>query len=385
MAVFSLVRRASIAGLIASAALFYALPASAAGSLTITQKSPVGTFGDWTITQPNSGQVTIRSGEIKTFPLAEAGVYVLMVTPPESAKLTAVVTTDGTQTLSTTLHNFSFEVAEGQSVDVTLSYRYDGTIVVDSEPQGVSFELLASNSVRLTGITPATFTGLAPLTYRVTFQQLPDCYILPMQQRTLQANQTLSFFGHFTCGQQNPVVEEPAVVTEVPSETMPNERTLQIWATVQQSEVLPGDTARVTITVKNTGDRTVHDVSVSAQFDATLLSASIPMPRFGKVENDVLSWDIPELYAGKFWTVTVPLTANDVLQSGHKTSVTARVSASDITGGDDTQHVATVNIGIMTALPETGVRFDILFLAAAILFTLSIACFQKRQMIKVRA
>ena len=366
-------------------ALLFSVPAHAAGSLVITQKSPLEIFGDWTLTQPNGGQVTIRGGETKSFPLATAGVYVLMVTPPTDAKLAATVTTDGTQTLATVQRNFSFDIADGQNVDILLSYRYDGIVVVDSEPQGASFELLASSSLRLTGVTPATFTGMAPLTYRVTFQQLPDCYILPQQQRTLGANETLSFFGNYTCGAQRSSSSSSASsASTVPGAEVPNERTVRIWVAAHQAEVLPGDTARFTITVKNTGDRTVHDLAVSAQFDPRKLAAGATLPRFGTLDGNVVAWKIPDILAGQYWSVTLPLTVNASLQQGNTATVTARVSASDLTGGTDDQHVATAVVGVMTTMPQTGMRFDVLFLLFAIAWTIVLAGMQRKQTVKVR-
>ncbi len=378
-------RGASIGALMLGA-LVFSTPAYAAGSLVITQKSPLEIYGDWTLTQPNGGQVTIRGGEVKSFPLATAGTYVLMVTPPSDAKLSATVTTDGVQTLATAQRNFSFEIADGQSVDILLTYRYDGTVIVDSEPQGASFELLASSSLRLTGVTPATFTGMAPLTYRATFQRLPDCYILPQQERTLGANETLSFFGRYTCGVQSSSSSSSASSeSSVPSEEVPNERTVRIWVAAHQAEVLPGDVARFTITVKNTGDRTVHDLSVSAQFDPAMLTPGMSLPRFGTQQGNVIAWEIPNLLAGQFWTVTLPLTVSKDLAQGDQTTVTARVSASDLTGGEDDQHVAAATVGVMTSLPQTGVRFDVLFLLAAILWTALFTSIQRRQTVQVRS
>lgn len=385
IAPFSL--RGACTGMLMLGALLLTTPAHAAGSLVITQKSPIDVYGDWTLTQPSGGQVTIRGGESKSFPLATAGVYMLMVTPPTDAKLSATVTTEGTQTLATAQRNVSFEIADGQSVEILLSYRYDGTVIVDSEPQGASFELLASNAVRLTGVTPATFTGMAPLTYRVTFQRMEDCYILPQQQRTLGANQTLTFFGRYTCGIASSAAFSSSVssASSVPSAEVPNERTVRIWAAAHQNEVLPGDIARYTITVKNTGDRTVHDVSVSAQFDEATLTPGTSLPRFGSQEGNVIAWNITDLYAGQFWSVTLPLTVNADLEQGDLATVTARVSASDLTGGGDGQHVASATVGVMTTLPETGMRLDILFLLLATLGTAILAMMQKTQTVKVRA
>ncbi|MDD4628535.1 MAG: hypothetical protein PHE68_04050 [Candidatus Peribacteraceae bacterium] len=360
--------RAGLLSAFATLSLLTATQAYAAADLTITQKSPVGYFGDWTLTQPSGGQVTVQGGEFKNFPITEAGTYGLQISPPADVILSVKVVKNGTQILATTLRNISFDLADGDTASVAITYSYNGTIIVDSDPQGATFELLGPDNMRLTGATPVTYTGFPPAQYRVTFMKQPDCAFSSPIQRPLGANETLTFMGKFVCGVATPL---PIVPTPEPEPTPADEsadRTLRIWAAAQQAEVVSGGVARYTITVKNTGTRTVHGLSVSAQFDPSVLTVDSPLPRFGSLNGDVASWQIPELFAGKYWSVTFPATVTKNLKQGDRAGITARVSAADTGTTDESLLMARTDVGVV-GLPQTGMRFDLLFLVFSIVAT----------------
>jgi hypothetical protein len=367
MARFSPSLRAGLLSAFATLSLFTASQAFAASDLTITQKSPVGILGDWTLSQPSGGQVTIRGGDTKNFPLAEAGTYGLLITPPSDVKMSVKIVKNGTEILSTTQKNLTFDLADGDTVAINITYSYNGTIIVNSDPEGATFELLGPNNVRLTGATPATYTGMPPAQYRVTYMKQPDCAFPSPIQRSLGANQTLVFTGDFVCGVPAPLPVTPTPEPEAPVDSS-TDHTIRIWAAAQQAEVLPGGIARFTVTVKNTGTRTVHALSVSAQFDPAVLTIDSPLPRFGNLSGDVASWQIPELFAGKYWSVTFPATVTKNLKQGDRAGITARVSASDTDTTDESLLMARTDVGVV-GLPQTGMRFDLLFLALSITVT----------------
>jgi len=370
--------RAGLLSVFATLSLFTATQAYAAADLTITQKSPVSLFGDWTLNQPSGGQVTVRGGEIKNFPLAEAGTYGLLITPPADVILSVKVIKNGTQILATTQKNISFDLVDGDTVSVTIAYSYSGTIIVDSDPQGATFELLGPDNMRLTGATPTMYTEFPPAQYRVTFMKQPGCAFSSPIQRSLGANETLTFMGKFVCGVATPLPVTPTPEPEPTPTDSSADRTLRIWAAAQQAEVVPGGIARYTITVKNTGTRTVHDLSVSAQFDPSMLNIDPPLPRFGSLNGDVASWQVPELFAGKYWSVTFPATVTKNLKQGDRAGITARVSATDTDTTDESLLMARTDVGVV-GLPQTGVRFDLLFLAFSVAVTSLLSVLQLKQ------
>ncbi|OIO55365.1 hypothetical protein AUJ46_01585 [Candidatus Peregrinibacteria bacterium CG1_02_54_53] len=352
--------------------LLVATPAFAAGTVTIIQQSPIGLLGDYTLTFPIGSQITMREQERKELAIAEIGSYLLHITPPANAKMSTTVQKNGIDVLATVNRDVRFTVEEGDAIIVTIKYRYDGTIVVDSEPEGTSFELLGPNDLRDTGVTPVTYTGMAPGSYRVTFHQRDGCDLVSPIQRTLNANASLTLSGKFTCGVVNPPAPTPAP-TEEPVPDSNEGRSVRMWLAAHQSEALAGSTVRTTITIKNTGARTVHNVVVSAQVDSAMAQFSSPLPHFGMLTGETVYWEVPQIYSGKTWSVTVPLALSASLKQGDKPVVTARVSASDLSEGNGgASLVATTTIGV-TGLPVTGFRADVLFLLLSTLFTAFIA------------
>lgn len=355
----------------AAAALLFliAFEAHAAGSVTIIQQSPIGIFGDYTLTLPGGSQITLHEQERRELAIADVGTYLLHLSPPADAKMTTTVTKNGVDLSSTVDRDVSFTVADADKVTVAIKYRYDGTVIVDSDPQSVSFELLGPNDARDTGFTPQTYTGMAPGEYRVTFHRREGCNLVSPIQRELEANGTLTLTGKFTCGAASSSSSSSSVTPEEPVEDINEGRSVRIWVAAHQAEALAGGSVRTTITVKNTGTRTIHDVSVSAQIDPTAVQFSTPLPRFGTVMGETAYWEIPQIYSGKTWSVTVPLSLSDALEQGDLSTVTARVSASDLAEGNaGTALVATTEIGV-TGLPVTGFRIDVLFLIASSIFT----------------
>lgn len=366
--------------------LLVASRAHASGSVTILQQSPVGAYGQYTITYPNGSQITINEEELRELPAAENGTYLLHLSPPSSAKMTTTVTKNGVDVVSTVDRDVSFTVADGDAITVTIKYRYDGTIVIQSEPEGASFELLGPNDSRDTGFTPATYSSMAPGEYRVTFHRRAGCNLISPIQRSLDANSALLFTGKFTCGTaSSSSSSSSSVVPEEPVADINEGRTVRVWVAAHQAEALPGGSVRGTITVKNTGARTIHNVVVSAQIDPETAQFVTPLPRFGTVNDAVASWEIPQIYSGKTWTVTVPLTLSKSLKQGTTSTVTARVSASDLEENDaGSALVATTTIGV-TGLPVTGLRFDVIFLTASLIVTAFLAKKTVRRLADERA
>ncbi|MDD5102839.1 MAG: hypothetical protein PHX93_00390 [Candidatus Peribacteraceae bacterium] len=372
--------RTALSGTAMSLLFLAATQAHAAGSVTIIQQSPVGMFGNYTLTFPSGSQITINEQEQKVLPSTEAGMYRLHISPPSAAKMTTTVTKNGVDIIATVDRDVNFTLADLDEITVTIRYRYDGTIMVDSDPQGASFELLGPNDTRDTGFTPATYTGMAPGAYRVTFHRRDGCNLVSPIQRSLNANATLTLFGRFLCGVASSSASSTSSIEPQKPVTDLNEgRTVRIWVAAHQAEALAGGTVRTTITVKNTGARTIHNVVVSAQIDPDAAQFATPLPRFGTITGDTAFWEIPQIYSGNTWSVTLPLNLSDTLGQGDRSTVTARVSASDLVESNaGTALVATTTIGV-TGLPVTGFRVDVLFLLLSTVFTAIVARTTVRQ------
>ncbi|ALM09923.1 MAG TPA: hypothetical protein DEB30_02660 [Candidatus Peribacter riflensis] len=359
--------RSTLVSALAACSFFLASPALAAGTVTIVQQSPIDVLGEYTLTLPNGTQTTIHEQERKEITSAAAGTYHLRIVPPADAKVTTTVTKNGIDQTATAEKDVSFTIVDTEQVLVTISYRYDGTVEVQSNPEGASFELLGPNDLRVTGTSPATYSGMAPGVYRVTFHRKEDCSLVSPIQRQLDANKTLTLIGAYTCGVVAPPAPPPVEPEEPVADT--NEgRTLRIWVATHQAETLPGSTVRTTITVKNTGTRTVHNLVISAQIDPAMLQWSTPLPRFGTVSGDVAFWEVPQLYSGKTWSVTMPLVTNASVQQGEQSVVTARVAADDLADGSTDTLLAKTTVGV-TGMPETGFRADVIFLILSTIFT----------------
>lgn len=362
--------RTFLTGSVATLLCLVTVQAHAAGTVTILQQNPIGIFGNYTVTFPLGSQITVNEQAAKELTTTEVGTYLLHLTPPNDAKMTTTVTKNGLDLISTVDHDVSFTIADTDEVTVTIKYRYDGSVVVDSDPEGASFELLGPNDMRDTGITPATYTSMPPGSYRVTFHKREGCDLVSPIQRTLNANSSLTLTGKFTCGAAlSSSSSSSSVASEEPVEDLNEGRSVRIWVITHQAEALAGSTIRTTITVKNTGTRTIHDVVASAQVDPSIAQFVSPLPQSGTMTDDTAFWEIPQIYSGKTWSVTVPLTLSKSLQQGNQPTITTRVSASDLAEGNaGSDLVDTTTIGV-TGLPTTGLRFDILFLIVSLVFT----------------
>jgi len=361
--------RTFLTGSAATLLCLVALEAHAAGTVTILQQSPIGIYGNYTVTFPLGAQITVNEQAAKELTTTEIGTYLLHITPPNDAKMTTTVTKNGLDLISTVDHDVSFTIADADEVTVTIKYRYDGSVVVDSDPEGASFELLGPNDMRDTGITPATYTSMAPGSYRVTFHKREGCDLVSPIQRTLNANSSLTLTGKFVCGVASSSSSSSSVASEEPVEDLNEGRSVRIWVITHQAEALAGSTARTTITVKNTGTRTIHDVVASAQVDPAIAQFVSPLPQSGTVTDGTAFWQIPQIYSGKTWSVTAPLTLSKTLKQGDQSTITTRVSAGDLAESNaGSVLVDTTTIGV-TGLPTTGMRFDILFLISSLVFT----------------
>ncbi|MDD5623868.1 MAG: LPXTG cell wall anchor domain-containing protein [Candidatus Peribacteraceae bacterium] len=351
--------------------------ASAAGTITIKQESAIGSYGNWELTKPDNSKVNGVQEPLRTLS-TDAGTYSFLLSPPADAHVSIKATSGSGTIAETSTNHVSFTLADNQSVLITVTYTYSGMITVDSDPQGVSFELLGYGSQRYVGVTPQIYTNMSPLSYRVTYQRVDGCAVLPQQHRELTPNGSLSFFGKFDCSQSSSSSSSSSIASE------DDQFSARVWVSAHQAEVLPGNGLRFTLTVRNTGKRTLQDLVLSAQYDHSKMETTGVLPQGGALTGEVILWNIPQLYAGKYWSVTLPMKIDANAQKGETVTMAARLSGGGLVP-DEEHLVATTSVGIV-ALPQTGIGFDALFLALSGMIALATGLLMKRaQRVAVRA
>lgn len=365
----------AVGGAVAVALSFLlAAPALAAGTVTVEQVSSLEDFGSWRIHR-TLGVDVVGSEQSRTLSLEE-GSYTLSVTDdPEGASRTTTVSHSGVLVLSTTDALVPFSVRTAEPTKITITYRYNGVVRVDSEPRGQSFELRGgAPNARYTGVTPAVFEGMPPLQYRVTFERKEGCAILPQQSRILRAGQTISFLGRYECASEEPTVpEEPEAPT--PPAPEPSARAqVRLWVTAGQTEALPGASVPFTITVRNTGERALQNLMVSAEFDPQTMQTSGAIPMGGQEREGFILWNLPALESGRTWTLELPMQLSADVKQGAAAALNVNVLGEDLAAPEG----RSVAVGV-TGLPQTGVGFDALFLAVSGVLSLATAAGLRRK------
>lgn len=346
--------------------------AQAAGTIVVEQQSQIDQYGGWRLSTP-SGMVVNRKKERSMSVNAVEGQYLLTVEAPEGA-VTTVRFYDGNTLINTTAGTqVAFVFSGNGALRVEISYHYEGVVTVESAPSGASFELKGPQGVRLTGITPATFTQIPPFYFTASFSPLPGCQQPKPQSRTLRPNSTLAFQADYTCvnefkmtgntpppsdGIPAPVATTPATLRMLDEQSRANVRVFQ---SVSQEETVPGGTVQVTIGVRNVGKTTLRNVTLTEQFDAALLSLPDTLPEGGMyTSRQTAVWEIPEIFAGQSFSVTFPVRMSAGARQGDVGSLTVRVSGDGVHAPAGELLVKMVRIGA-AALPATGWKADLLF------------------------
>jgi len=330
---------------------------AAGGNMTIQQVSNTNQLGTWILSTPGDDTITDSRGEyVKTVDQVIGGTYGLKVTSPRKARTTIIVYRDDEVIRKVEGSHLSFTVREDSSVRVVITHRFSGTIMVTSEPPGQAFTLKGADTVSYTGETPAGFNSVPPLYYTVEFDHRSGCRTPHKQRRMLDPNESLFFHGVYDC-------REPVTVGEVVEEPEEEEpvKLLDVTLNANQSEVLSGGTIRYTLTILNLDKRTAEDLTVSVQFDEA--QGNVHGVRSGgKLKENLIVWEIPQIFAGRRWSTTFALTANENLALGDRIMMTTRVSGEGLLEAGILEEVLSQEVGV-TLLPQTGTRADLLFVA----------------------
>jgi uncharacterized membrane protein len=143
------------------------------------------------------------------------------------------------------------------------------------------------------------------------------------------------------------------------------------------TEVLPGGRIRYTVSVRNTGDATLDDLTATVKFDpsvAILVNAGSAQ----KVDASTIKWNIPNLAAGKTWNTSFELALVDGLPLGTVIPVVSTLQGSSIDSITLQSRVSVTSVALIGTLPATGYPLDTLATFLLLPFAALAAGFQRR-------
>ncbi|MDP7454013.1 MAG: hypothetical protein QF809_00530 [Candidatus Peribacteraceae bacterium] len=122
-------------------------------------------------------------------------------------------------------------------------------------------------------------------------------------------------------------------------------------------EILPGGTARYTLSVSNLTDSTIRNLETSVQYDLSEGEVS-GIKDFGTMEmKNLIVWNIPQIYAEQTWTTEFNYRASEIAKAGDMIAMSSRLYGQGLVeSGMPQQHLST-KIGV-TELPKTGWKTD---------------------------
>ena len=361
------------------------------GIVTIEQKNVeyqgVKRLGKWGLATP----VAVIEGESEYIDLKKKpmGNYVLTVTPPAGAKSAIEVYQDGSlvETFMDQRTAKGKIVSSGGTLKFVITYDFvlTGNVSVTSNPTGIDFELRAPAGVILKGKTPAVYPDSVVGTYAVYYRLPKSCKPALPLSRKLEANSRINFETEFNCdalggGNSSSSSSRPSSSSSSSSPAKPTkpattQSPVRIALSAAASEVTAGGTARYTIAVFNRGDSNLNDLSVDFRYDTAQLT--ITGARDAKKSGDSLVFPISSLPKDGKWEATFTATVSDSVINGATIAATATVTGDAIKDIRASQRSASVSIGAIKELPQTGiVMTDALMLLAmvsAFFFSLMIA------------
>ncbi len=148
-------------------------------------------------------------------------------------------------------------------------------------------------------------------------------------------------------------------------------------------EVLPGGTAKYTLSVTNLTDSTINNLKTSVQYNLAEGEVS-GVTDFGTMEMDnLIVWNIPQIFAGQTWTTQFNYKASEIVKTGDLIAMSSRVYGQGLVeSGMPQQHLST-KIGVVE-LPKTGWKTDALFAGLLACVSLIIAIsIRRRQFVEL--
>lgn len=250
-------------------------------------------------------------------------------------------------------------------VALPLGARAANLVTVNTDPDGIAFDLIGPANTVYPGVSPGAFKDLPTGEYRVQFGYVEGCATPKPQLRDIFPGANVHFIGRYLCGTLKPPTPEPPVSLE----GLPGH--VSMWLKAHQTEIMPGGTAVFTLGIRNHSKTTQHDLVASFEFDQMYMNIREELPGNGTVQGDTALWHIPELFAGQTWTVHIPVHVLESLREGTTVRSTGRVAGDEIDRSISLNLSDTATVG-SPILPPTGTHVAIsLFLLVSTLLLAS--------------
>lgn len=190
----------SLLSLLHSLTPLFAEEAILPNGIVIEQLSPSGAMGKWTLITPTNEQIT-STGVLHSLERPAAGSYTILTKPPEGANATVWLYRNGEIVQNVDRSQLTFTFAEGDAIRVNIHYILIrvGTVIVHSNPPGLSFDLKGPNRTTLTGTTPASFPLSSEGQYSVNFRTLSGCVTPPTKSLFLEKGSRITFSVTLVC------------------------------------------------------------------------------------------------------------------------------------------------------------------------------------------
>lgn len=173
----------------------------APGTITIEQRNGFSdTLGSWLLLTPD-GEHREGGGIATTLENITPGIYTLIVNLPNG--MTASIRKyHGSEELEYVQRpQLTFALAAGEAPRLVIHYNLTrtGTIAVNSDPAGLSFELKGPDGIIETGTTPASYENFPEGLYQLQFDTIEGCVVPPRKSDQLTVNGRISFKVKISC------------------------------------------------------------------------------------------------------------------------------------------------------------------------------------------
>lgn len=190
-------------------------PPPPSGTIVVEQKSDIAAVGTWTLLQPNH-ESFYRTDAALTLTSMAPGRYTFLTAAPQGTSTHIDIFLGDEIIASSETPQISFELLATMTVRVRATYTLAiyGKVGVNSEPAGMPFTLAGPDKLSKDGVTPAEFPKMPFGNYSVTFR--PDgCPWPPVQSGLLDKDGRADFSIKLVCKTFRPVeaAEDPGHVT----------------------------------------------------------------------------------------------------------------------------------------------------------------------------
>lgn len=169
-------------------------------TIVIEQHNQSGATGKWTLITPNNEHIT-STGILHSLEKPTAGNYTIITVSPTGANAKIWLYRNGELVQNVDRPQLTFTFAEGDALRVNIHYILTrvGTVIVHSNPPGLSFDLRGPNRTELSGTTPTSFPLSPEGQYSVNFQSLDGCVTPPTKSLFLEKGSRITLSVTLVC------------------------------------------------------------------------------------------------------------------------------------------------------------------------------------------